>query len=214
MYIWAFYITGDGRIAMEIRHYQPNDEVSWVRCRVLSFLDTAYYDQVLTKKETYLNPSIELVAIHQHQVVGLLDIECEQIEKTICTSGNGQGGMIWHIAIHPDYQRRGIGQKLLEEAEQLAKEKGLAYLEAWTRDDEWVNRWYRKNEFVQIYSYLHEYMEGKDELRKVVCSRDEMGLQMKQAFAHYSGTEQEEVKSTFRRVYECRGYQKDLKRKN
>ena len=31
---------------MEIRDYQIEDETSWVRCRVLSFLDTAYYDIV------------------------------------------------------------------------------------------------------------------------------------------------------------------------
>lgn len=33
--------------------------------------------------------------------------------------------MIWHIAIHPDYQRKGIGNKLLKKAEKIAKEKGF-----------------------------------------------------------------------------------------
>lgn len=60
---------------MEIRVYHPNDEIGWIRCRVLSFLDTAYFDNVLNKKEKYQNPAIELVAIHNNQVVGLLDIE-------------------------------------------------------------------------------------------------------------------------------------------
>lgn len=77
----------------------------------------------------------------------MLDIEYEQKEKTICTKGEGVGGMIWHIATHPDFQRKGVGTKLLEKAEQIAKEKRLHYLEAWTRDDEWVNQWYVKSGF-------------------------------------------------------------------
>lgn len=48
---------------MEIRDYQIEDETSWVRCRVLSFLDTAYYDIVAREKERYQHPSIELVAV-------------------------------------------------------------------------------------------------------------------------------------------------------
>ena len=38
---------------MEIREYQPKDEIGWVRCRVLSLLDTAYFDNVLKGKEKY-----------------------------------------------------------------------------------------------------------------------------------------------------------------
>ena len=59
---------------MEIRDYQIEDETSWVRCRVLSFLDTAYYDIVAREKERYQHPSIELVAVENGVVIGLLDI--------------------------------------------------------------------------------------------------------------------------------------------
>lgn len=48
---------------MIIREYGPEDELGWVRCRVLSFLNTAYFDNVLKEKEKYINPAIELVAI-------------------------------------------------------------------------------------------------------------------------------------------------------
>ena len=47
---------------MIIRKYEDKDELGWVRCRVLSFLDSAYFDNVLQKKEHYNNPSLELVA--------------------------------------------------------------------------------------------------------------------------------------------------------
>lgn len=99
---------------MIIRNYTEKDEQGWLRCRVLSFLNTAYFDNVLNKKEIYENPSIELVAEKDNQIVGLLDIEYEQEPKTVCTAKEKNGGMIWHIAVHPDYQRQGIGERLLE----------------------------------------------------------------------------------------------------
>lgn len=101
---------------MEIREYKLEDEAGWVRCRVLSFLDTAYYDNVLKEKEKYENPSIELVAIEKGQIVGLLDVEYEVKEKTVCSRGAGLGGMIWHIAVHPDFRRKGIATGLLKKA--------------------------------------------------------------------------------------------------
>lgn len=197
---------------MEIRLYDPTkDEVGWVRCRVLAFLDTAYFDNVLNTKETYDNPAIELVAIHKHQVIGLLDIEYEKTEKTVCSNGNGLGGMIWHIAIHPDFQRMGIGTKLLEKAEEIAEREGLDYLEAWTRDDEWVNCWYEKSGFNKTYSYLHVYLEGNSEIEKVMDIHKHSELQVIQAFAHYSGSEQASIKSKFNRVHECNCYVKNKK---
>jgi|SRR5690625_519011 len=196
---------------MKIRFYTPSDEVGWIRCRTLSFLDTAYFDNVLNKKEKYQNPAIELIALYNDQVVGLLDIEYETEERTVCTKGAGLGGMIWHIATHPDYQRMGIGTRLLKKAEKIAGEKGLDYLEAWTRDDEWVNQWYEKSGFNKIYSYLHVYLEGDNEIEKVTKANNESELQVIQAFAHYSGSKQEYVKSTFNRVHECNCYEKKLK---
>jgi GNAT superfamily N-acetyltransferase len=108
---------------MEIRAYQLEDEIGWVRCRVLSFLNTAYFDNVLRKKETYANPAIELVAIKDHQVIGLIDVEYEVQPQTVCSRGDGLGGMIWHIAVHPDYQKMGVGHQLLKAAEKRAKGK-------------------------------------------------------------------------------------------
>ena len=68
---------------MIIRHYTENDEQGWLRCRVLSFLNTAYFDNVLKEKEVYKNPAIELVAIIDDQVVGLIDIEYEVEPKSV-----------------------------------------------------------------------------------------------------------------------------------
>ena len=192
---------------MEIREYRKEDERGWVRCRVLSFLDTAYYDNVLKEKEKYENPSIELVAVIDGQVVGLIDIEYEVKEGTVCSRGEGLGGMIWHIAVHPDFRRRGIGNKLLLEAEKISTEKGLNRLEAWTRDDKWVNNWYETNGFDKVYSYLHVFIDGGDELNGVMnCEISK--LYPVQTFAHYVGNEQEKIRERFNRVHDCYCYEK------
>jgi hypothetical protein len=65
-----------------IREYKGTDELGWVRCRTLSFLNTAYFDNVLNKKENYENPAIELVAELNGQIIGLIDVEYEKKEKT------------------------------------------------------------------------------------------------------------------------------------
>lgn len=193
---------------MQIRKYQPDDEKGWVRCRTLAFLDTAYFDDVMNKKETYDHPAIELVAVDNGKVIGLLDIEYETKEKTVCTRGNGLGGMIWHLAAHPDYQRQGIGSKLLQKAEKISKEKGLNYLEAWTRDDDWVCAWYEKNGFQNVYSYLHVYAVSNE--LDHIFDTVKPGFYPVKAFAHYTGNERETIQSNFKRVHECRCYIKYL----
>jgi len=190
---------------MQIRRYHADDEKGWVRCRALSFLDTAYYDNVLREKENYTNPAIELVAEINNQIVGLIDVECEQTPKTVCTGDRGLGGMIWHIAVHPDFQRMRIGEKLLHEAENMAKEKGISYLEAWTRDDQWVIHWYEKHGFVKGYSYLHVFIDHPEELKSINAD-----LQFVQAWAHYAGDEKEKMKAAFHRTHDCSSFMKKI----
>ncbi|WP_409369781.1 GNAT family N-acetyltransferase [Lysinibacillus sp. 38-6] len=193
---------------MEIRDYQGIDEIGWVRCRVLSFLNTAYFDNVLQKKETYAQPAIELVAIADQQVIGLLDIEYEVQPHTVCSRGEGLGGMIWHIAVHPDYQRKGVAHQLLQEAEKRAQEKKLNRLEAWTRDDQWVNNWYINNQFSIVDSYLQVFMDSEE--LKLAVTTDIPELYPVQAFAHYVGKEREKIKERFARVHECFCFEKKL----
>lgn len=59
-------------------------------------------------------------------------VEYEKEEKTVCSRGEGLGGMIWHIAVHPDYYRQGIAEKLLQVAEKRALDLGLNRFKAWT----------------------------------------------------------------------------------
>lgn len=193
---------------MIIREYKKEDEQGWLRCRVLAFLNTAYFDNVLTQKEVYKHPSIELVAEIDGIIVGLLDVEYEVEEATVCSRGKGLGGMIWHIAVHPDYARQGIGENLLRVAEKRAIELNLNRFEAWTRDDEWVQKWYEKMEFNQVDSYYHLYLEGNEMNNKITTNVP--NLFPISSFSHYVGNDIEQFNDTTRR-HQCVCYEKYFK---
>ncbi|MBQ4637924.1 MAG: GNAT family N-acetyltransferase [Clostridia bacterium] len=133
---------------VKIRYYEDRDELEWVRCRVLSFLDCSYYDDVKTKKEEYENPSICLVAVDEKSVVGLIDIEVEIANGEICSNEHkGTGAVIWHLAVMPEYRNQGIASWLWKEALKDLPNYGVSWVEAWTQGDKPANSWYKKNGF-------------------------------------------------------------------
>jgi len=184
-----------------IRPYKPSDEKAWLASRVLSLLNSAYFDDVAQAKPVYENPVIDLVAEEDHKLVGLIEVECETNPATVCSDRPGLGGMIWNIAVHPDYQRRGVANKLLNEAKRRAAERGIVRFEAYTRDDPGVLDWYKTNGFQLLMSYLHVYLDY-DEAREVLHSTIP-GLKPVKVFAHYSKDDREAVRRKFQRVYDC-----------
>jgi GNAT superfamily N-acetyltransferase len=192
-----------------VRPYQPSDEIGWVRCHTLAFLDTAYFDNVLRAKERYDSRAIEWVAEAANQIVGLIDVECEAEPGSICSSPAHPGppepaGMIWHLAVHPDARRQGIGRALLAAACEQARHWGVGRLEAWTRDDAFVEAWYRAQGFQLVESYYHIYLESEEEMRGTLHS-EIPALRPVAVFAHYTG-EDRTVLERFRRIHRCNRY--------
>ena len=185
----------------EVRPYGPEDEQGWLHCRALSFLGSAYYDDVVQEKPTYDGPTIELVAVEGQEIVGLIDVELEREPGSVCSEREGLGGMIWSIASHPDHQRAGVATTLLNEAERLARADGIRRFEAWTRDDPHVHGWYSSRGFEIVESYLHVYIELDEGLRELFPITE--GLRPVKLFAHYVGDDRDVVKQRFRRVHDC-----------
>ena len=104
-----------------VRPYQTSDERGWLRCRVLSFLGTQYYDDVKPHRTVLADPSIALVAVSpDDEVIGILDVEIDGRAATIDT-----------IAAHPDHQGVGIASALLSAAITYLQANRIVTLDAW-----------------------------------------------------------------------------------
>jgi ribosomal protein S18 acetylase RimI-like enzyme len=168
---------------------------------VHSFLDSAFFDDVRQSKEHYEHAAIELVAERAGEIVGLIDVEYEEVPGTVCEKRSGLGGMIWHLGVHPDHQRRGVATQLLYEAQHRARERGIVRFEAWTRDDPGAHAWYESRGFELVDSYLHVYVEMDEGLREQFpITKD--GLRPVKVFAHYLGDDPEAMRQRFARVHE------------
>ena len=171
---------------------------------MLALLDSAYFDDVERAKPRYGHPAIELVAeAAGGAVVGLIDVECEEAPGSVCSDRPGLGGMIWNIAVHPDYRRRGTASELLRQAIELGRRRGLVRFEAWTRDDPPAVAWYRSQAFQAIDRYLHVYMDARE--AKANVSSRVAGLAPVKVLAHCGDEREfERMRSQFARVHECR----------
>ena len=180
-----------------VRDYQPSDEADWLRCRLLAFLNTSYFDDVFTSKPTYKSSSIELTAHVDDRLVGLLDVAYEGQEATIET-----------IAVLPEASRSGIGYALLEEAIRRLPDT-VTVLEAWTREDPAANAWYTKHGFSEKFSYLHVFASDEVESKTAVAAH-RSGLVPVSGFFHAGRHQEEKLRSEFRRVHVCRQYVREL----
>jgi N-acetylglutamate synthase-like GNAT family acetyltransferase len=185
-----------------IRDYRPADETAWLRCRVLSFLDTAYFDAVERAKPRIAAPGAELVAATETgEIVGVLDLAVEDTAATIET-----------VAVHPDHRSRGIGRALLEAACHRARALGAATIEAWTRDDPGTLHWYRANGFTESDHYLHVhadcYTDAAEPDRAIGERRP--GLRPVKVFLHAGLADEASLREQFQRVHVCRRFSRSL----
>jgi len=178
-----------------IRDYGPADEQAWLRCRMLSFLGTAYFDDVMTAKKSPVLGA-ELVAEDSGAIVGVLDLSAE-----------GQLATIDTIAVHPDHQWRGIGTGLLAQACARAQALGATTIDAWTRDDEPTLRWYRSRGFAESDHYLHVYANHYARAGEPADAvQGSPGLKPIIVFLHADLDREAEMRTRFTRVHVCRRF--------
>ena len=182
---------------LKIRDYRTPDEGSWLRCRLLSFFDTDYYDDVKISKTTFTNDHVDLVADNGTRIVGILDVEI-----------NGDTATIDSIAVHPDAQREGIASKLLDELLRRLREH-VTSLDAWTRGTESANGWYSSVGFSENQRYLHVY---KDEASGDDGFETPAGLSRPViAFMHAPIELEDAVRGRYSRVHVCRQYLMEIR---
>ena len=191
-----------------IRPYNSSDEENWLKCRLVSFHDSAYYDDVYTKKPTFDNPSLELVAEINGQIIGILDLEKDDKDGSICYCKSGLGAMVWTIAVLPDYRRFGIASQLILKVVDWAKSKDIDFIEAWTRDDKWVIDWYKSVGFSRFHSYWHIYFKGDN--AKALFESNDKDISPQSVFAHSNKDPKILDQNKIDRFYKCSGYKIEI----
>ncbi len=181
---------------LEIRPYATSDESAWLECRALSFLSTAYFDDVAVAKPVY-DTGIELVAVRNGTLVGLIDVAVEGSLATIET-----------VAVHPQAARLGIGTAMLKEAKARLPSEADE-LDAWTRTDLAANDWYLRNGFAETFRYLHVFASAEEIQRTVTVVTE--GLTPVAGFFHADIQNEAQIRASYERVYQCRRYLTSLR---
>ncbi|WP_431036169.1 GNAT family N-acetyltransferase [Streptomyces sp. P6-2-1] len=181
-----------------LRPATPADSPSWLRCRVLSFLDSAYFDDVLRAKPATPHPGLDLVAVDAGgEVVGIMAASLDGGLATIDT-----------VAVHPAHRRRGLAAALLTRVRAEARRLGAETLDAWTRDDPGTLAWYRAQGFTEGEHYLHvyadHYHDAAEPGRAVRPGRER--LAPVKVFAHAPLSEEARLRAEFGRVHVCRRF--------
>lgn len=145
---------------MEIREYKNEDKNSWIRCRVISFMDSSYYDDIQNFRAEYDNPSIELVAANNDDIVGFLDVEYENKPGDVCYFKGEKGGVIWNLGVLPEFRKQKIATKLWDKAKEIFINRGIRRIEVWTQDDVAATKWYLKQGFEMKEAYLNAFIKG------------------------------------------------------
>ena len=192
-----------------IRPYNSSDQESWLKCRLVSFHDSAYYDDVYTKKPIFDNSSLELVAEINGKIIGILDLEKDNKDGSICYCKSGIGAMVWTISVLPEYRRFGIASKLVLKAMDWAKNKNIDFIEAWTRDDKWVIDWYKAVGFSKFHSYWHIYFKGDN---ATLFKSNDREITPQSVFAHSDKNPKVLDQNKIDRFYKCSGYKLELTR--
>lgn len=164
---------------MIIRNYSQVDEKAWLYCRVVSFFDCSYNNDVKTQKDIYEHPSICLVAEDNNCIIGFIDVEIDSNDLS-CNNGE-RGAIIWHLGVLPEYRKQGVAKQLWLQVKEQLLQMGIHYCEVWTQQDIPANQFYISNGFVlnDKQTWLRCYIAGKEckKLMKAEILSDIYGIE-------------------------------------
>lgn len=201
-------------MSITVRPCTPADEEAWLRCRVLSFLHSAYLDDVRTAHSVPapgLRPEDSLQWVAEDEAgttVGVLDLEAGAAgtaEENLAT--------IDTVAVHPDHRGRGIAGSLLAALLPHLPAR-VTTLDAWTRDDAAAHAWYRAEGFAVDQVYLHVYADDAlDDAAALEGFTTPEGLSVPvKAFLHARLEDETALRRRFRRVHRCHRFVREVAR--
>lgn len=99
--------------ARQIREFKPKDYKEIVK--ILKSVNSFHkdIDNYKVRMRVYKNnPDLSLVAEEDNKIVG-----------TVLGQGDGRIGLVWSLAVLPEYQGKGIGKRLMIEIEKKLKKR-------------------------------------------------------------------------------------------
>lgn len=132
---------------IKITDFQSEMLESWLRCRALAYMRSAFNDEINAQKEDVPpKRSLSLVALAHETVVGVCDIILLKDNPILTSEYNvplhTPLATLDTMAVHPDYQRQGIARQLLLEAQKRLKTFG-GKLIIYTLSDTPANKLYQ-----------------------------------------------------------------------
>ncbi|WP_460323011.1 GNAT family N-acetyltransferase [Alkalibacterium psychrotolerans] len=135
---------------MIIRNYETKDEKEWVYTKALSYLFSPLFDDMSKEKDTFdeevYQSTIELVAVEEGKIVGLLDIGIyvKDISQSYTYYQADKVAYFANLAVHPDHQNKGVASELFKKVKERLLEERVNALAIFTRDGDSANHLYKK----------------------------------------------------------------------
>lgn len=116
---------------MKIQTYDSTYERSWVYTKALSYLFSPFVDDMSRSKDEFTEEpyqdSIDLIAVEDDQVVGVLDIGIytEEASHAYPYYPGEKIAYFANLAVHPDFQNQGIASQLFKLLGRSCKKRKL-----------------------------------------------------------------------------------------
>ncbi len=120
--------SGAGRRGLEIRRARPDDAAA-----VAGVVEAAYghYVERMGRRPAPMNEDYDEV-VRTHDVRVLVD--GERVVGVLVLIPESEGLLLDNVAVHPDYQGRGWGRRLLALAEEEARRGGATFIWLYTNE--------------------------------------------------------------------------------
>ena len=133
-----------------ITPYTPDRELEWLDIHASIMVDSVAWWTVLHKKPTYKKPIVDLIALKDNKIIGMIVIE---INSNINRQDH-PAGFVWEFGVHRNERGKGIGKKLIHQAHNVMKEKFNINKSIWYSQDKFAQKYYMKMGMKEIARHL------------------------------------------------------------
>jgi GNAT superfamily N-acetyltransferase len=125
---------------LEYAQVDPDDVLTLNQLALHYHLDAKRMAEA-REHDSRLEPYLALYAVEEGKAVGQVGAMCVRLETT---GGPEDFGALWAVATHPDYTRRGISSRLIEQVHDRFRERGLQHCYLTTSRSLVAHRVYRR----------------------------------------------------------------------